>query len=270
MTTIRDIVELLDDEGHRRILNIRITGGHGPRAKYIVGIVKSLQSKPGGGVEWLASLCNLDLNEVVEALCTLPGVGPKVVAYIALFSLDQHHVIPVDTHVWQLGPNRSAGASRTDALLNGLEIFKLGQRGDLSYPSKPSGSGGNASGVKERALWVGIGSGITSIVLLAFLCTMFLHSWPKGKKQLRQKTIYGWRPFFTIGGNMVSPLISHYRSFEAGISKDGQTHLDAGYVKMILFKPMVMETFFEYPPLGRFAMRDMCQNVAVRVIRSVE
>ncbi|KAF9614600.1 hypothetical protein IFM89_019577, partial [Coptis chinensis] len=136
------------------------------------------------------------------------------------------------------------------------------QRGDLSYPSKPSGSGGNASGVKERALWVGIGSGITSIVLLAFLCTTFFCYCGQREKIAPAK--------ITIGGNMVSPLISHYRSFEAGISKDGQTCLDAGYVKMILFKPMVVETFFEYPPLGRFAMRDMCQNVAVRVIRSVE
>ncbi|KAF9604478.1 hypothetical protein IFM89_006800, partial [Coptis chinensis] len=59
-------------------------------------------------------------------------------------------------------------------------------------------------------------------------------------------------------------------SFEAGISKDGQTRLDAGYVKMISFKPMVVETFFEYPPLGHFAMRDIRQNVAVRVIKSVE
>ncbi|KAF9593195.1 hypothetical protein IFM89_020491, partial [Coptis chinensis] len=151
------------------------------------------------------------------------------------------------------------------------------QRGDLSYPSKPSGSGGNASGVKERALWVGIGSGITSIVLLAFLCTTFFCYCGQMEKTAPTK--------ITIGGNMVSPLISHYRisrrcdvliidyttgGFEAGISKDGQTRLDAGYVKMILFKPMVVETFFEYPPLGCFAMRDMCQNVAVRVIRSVE
>ncbi|KAF9610188.1 hypothetical protein IFM89_021126 [Coptis chinensis] len=230
------------------------------RAKYIVGIVKSLQSKPGGGVEWLPSLRNLDLNEVVEALCTLPGVGPKFVADRVFFD-----------ELNELGPYRSAGASGTDALLNGLEIFKLGQRGDLSYPSKPSGSGGNASGVKVQALWVGIGSGVTSIVLLAFLCTTFFcYCGQREKTAPAKNNPPGWRPFFTIGGNMVSPLISHYRSFEAGISKDGQTRLDAGYVKMILFKPMVVETFFEYPPLGHFAMRDMCQNVAVRVIRSVE
>lgn len=76
--------------------------GFGYRAKYIVGTVEALQAKPGGGAEWLASLRSLELKEVIEALCTLPGVGPKVAACIALFSLDQHHAIPVDTHVWQI------------------------------------------------------------------------------------------------------------------------------------------------------------------------
>lgn len=72
------------------------------RAKYIIGTVNALQSKPGGGEEWLRSLRKLDLEDVVAALCTLPGVGPKVAACIALFSLDQHHAIPVDTHVWRV------------------------------------------------------------------------------------------------------------------------------------------------------------------------
>ncbi|XXG39094.1 hypothetical protein AAC387_Pa01g0145 [Persea americana] len=44
----------------------------------------------------------------------------------------------------------------------------------------------------------------------------------------------------------------------------------AGLVKMIPTKPMVVETFSAYPPLGRFAVRDMRQTVAVGVIKSVE
>lgn len=76
--------------------------GFGYRAKYITGTVDALQSKHGGGAEWLISLRKLDLHEVIDALCTLPGVGPKVAACIALFSLDQHHAIPVDTHVWKI------------------------------------------------------------------------------------------------------------------------------------------------------------------------
>ena len=45
---------------------------------------------------------------------------------------------------------------------------------------------------------------------------------------------------------------------------------DAAIVKMVPSKPMCVETFSEYPPLGRFAVRDMRQTVAVGVIKSVE
>ena len=34
-------------------------------------------------------------------------------------------------------------------------------------------------------------------------------------------------------------------------------------------KPMCVETFAQYPPLGRFAVRDMKQTVAVGVIKEV-
>jgi len=45
---------------------------------------------------------------------------------------------------------------------------------------------------------------------------------------------------------------------------------DAAIVKMVPSKPMCVESFSEYPPLGRFAVRDMRQTVAVGVIKSVE
>lgn len=41
-------------------------------------------------------------------------------------------------------------------------------------------------------------------------------------------------------------------------------------VKMIPTKPMCVEKFSDYPPLGRFAVRDMRQTVAVGVIKEVE
>jgi len=44
---------------------------------------------------------------------------------------------------------------------------------------------------------------------------------------------------------------------------------DAAMVKLIPSKPMVVETFTEYPPLGRFAVRDMRQTVAVGVIKEL-
>jgi len=43
----------------------------------------------------------------------------------------------------------------------------------------------------------------------------------------------------------------------------------AAIVRLIPSKPMCVETFQEYPPLGRFAVRDMRQTVAVGVIKSV-
>jgi len=45
---------------------------------------------------------------------------------------------------------------------------------------------------------------------------------------------------------------------------------DAAIAELIPSKPMVVETFSEYPPLGRFAVRDMKQTVAVGVIKGVE
>jgi elongation factor 1-alpha len=42
---------------------------------------------------------------------------------------------------------------------------------------------------------------------------------------------------------------------------------DAALVEMIPQKPMVVEVFSQYPPLGRFAVRDMRQTVAVGVIK---
>jgi elongation factor 1-alpha len=44
---------------------------------------------------------------------------------------------------------------------------------------------------------------------------------------------------------------------------------DAAIIKMQPSKPMCVEAFTEYPPLGRFAVRDMRQTVAVGVIKSV-
>lgn len=45
---------------------------------------------------------------------------------------------------------------------------------------------------------------------------------------------------------------------------------DAAIIKLIPTKPMCVESFADYPPLGRFAVRDMRQTVAVGVIKSVE
>ena len=45
---------------------------------------------------------------------------------------------------------------------------------------------------------------------------------------------------------------------------------DAAMVDLVPSKPMCVESFSTYPPLGRFAVRDMRQTVAVGVIKKVE
>ncbi|XP_034456794.1 elongation factor 1-alpha-like isoform X1 [Hippoglossus hippoglossus] len=45
---------------------------------------------------------------------------------------------------------------------------------------------------------------------------------------------------------------------------------DAAIVLMVSLKPLVVEAFSDYAPLGRFAVRDMRQTVAVGVVKSVE
>jgi len=44
---------------------------------------------------------------------------------------------------------------------------------------------------------------------------------------------------------------------------------DAAMINLVPTKPMCVESFAEYPPLGRFAVRDMKQSVAVGVIKEV-
>ncbi|CAO3618028.1 unnamed protein product [Mucor hiemalis] len=45
---------------------------------------------------------------------------------------------------------------------------------------------------------------------------------------------------------------------------------DSAIGKMIPSKPMCVEAYTDYPPLGRFAVCDMRQTVAVGVFKSVE
>jgi elongation factor 1-alpha len=44
---------------------------------------------------------------------------------------------------------------------------------------------------------------------------------------------------------------------------------DSAMIKLIPSKPMVVEKFSDYAPLGRFAVRDMRQTVAVGVVKAV-
>ena len=39
--------------------------------------MQALLAKPGGGRQWLLSLRDVPYREASEALCELPGIGPK-------------------------------------------------------------------------------------------------------------------------------------------------------------------------------------------------
>ena len=75
--------------------------GFGYRARYVHETAKLL--KELGGESYLKDLRNQEnIDQVREALCQFTGIGNKVADCIALFSLDQLDVIPVDTHVRQI------------------------------------------------------------------------------------------------------------------------------------------------------------------------
>ena len=55
--------------------------------------------------------------------------------------------------------------------------------------------------------------------------------------------------------------------------EDGPKFLKSGdvaIIDMVPGKPMCVESFTDYPPLGRFAVRDMRQTVAVGVIKAAD
>ncbi|KAM2496598.1 hypothetical protein COP2_037406 [Malus domestica] len=79
----------------------------------------------------------------------------------------------VDTLWIQLGPDTAAGAAGTDALLNGLEIFKLSRNGNLGYVEKYDSGVTSPRGSKTRILWVGVGAGIASVAILAIVLFCF-------------------------------------------------------------------------------------------------
>ena len=92
--------KLIDSEDDLREMKF------GYRAKYISGTCKFIYENGGydenGDLTWIENLKNMDYPEAKLELLKLPGVGPKVADCICLFSLEKHHVVPIDTHVWQI------------------------------------------------------------------------------------------------------------------------------------------------------------------------
>lgn len=93
----------------------------------------------------------------------------------------------------QLGPDSMASASGTDALLNGLEIFKLSKDSDLSYVLGHIDMGNRRRGGKKKDLWEEVGIGSASLVALT---SVVLFSWCyiRKKRKAVKEAPPGWHP----------------------------------------------------------------------------
>ncbi|TKY72383.1 receptor protein kinase [Spatholobus suberectus] len=115
----------------------------------------------------------------------------------------------IDT-VWvQLGPDTAAGAAGTDALLNGLEIFKLSRNGNLAYVERYVLGGNSGSKSKARAVWVGVGAGVASVAIVALILVLvfcFCKSRRKESSDTKNNP-QGWRPLFLYGGAAVNSTV---------------------------------------------------------------
>ncbi|KAF3789730.1 putative receptor-like protein kinase [Nymphaea thermarum] len=100
--------------------------------------------------------------------------------------------------IWvQLGPETAAGALVTDAILNGLEIFKISRNGNLARPIEKSGATAedleNKSS-KSKILWAATGSGIAAITILSAFSSMFFCVYYRRKADPVKDPSPNWRP----------------------------------------------------------------------------
>ncbi|XP_047308824.1 probable receptor-like protein kinase At1g30570 [Impatiens glandulifera] len=106
----------------------------------------------------------------------------------------------IDTIWIQLGPDIALGSSESDALLNGLEIFKLSQNGNLAH-IEDYGPLELKKSSKNLILWVGAGSGLAIIAILISI-TVFL-CFRKRRGRNKPSDVKTWRPLF-LNGSLVN------------------------------------------------------------------
>ncbi|KAL9147577.1 hypothetical protein ABFS82_13G181600 [Erythranthe guttata] len=125
--------------------------------------------------------------------------------------------------IWiQLGPDPTTGSAGTDALLNGLEVFKISRNGNLAYVETYTNIGTRKNS-KSLILWVGIGVVIASIVILAAICTVIICFCKK--KNDTKKNPNGWRPLFLNG------TITNSTANAKGTSSANQNHPNGGTIR---------------------------------------
>ncbi|XP_073006315.1 probable receptor-like protein kinase At1g30570 [Typha latifolia] len=112
----------------------------------------------------------------------------------------------IDTLWVQLSPDSSMGASGTDALLNGLEIFKVSRNGNLAHASERINSGTGGTPVEKptsKALWIGIVAGVLSVAIISLFCAVLIFFFVRKKKAVSAKNTLnnppGFQPLFLHG-----------------------------------------------------------------------
>ncbi|KAL6652015.1 hypothetical protein ACP70R_010940 [Stipagrostis hirtigluma subsp. patula] len=97
----------------------------------------------------------------------------------------------------QLGPNSMTSASGTDALLNGLEIFKLSRNGNLAYVLghiDMTSQRDSSKGRKRKELWEQVGIGSAAFVALTSVILFSWYYFRKKRKAVEKEAPPGWHP----------------------------------------------------------------------------
>ncbi|XP_004486462.1 probable receptor-like protein kinase At1g30570 [Cicer arietinum] len=113
----------------------------------------------------------------------------------------------MDTLWVQLGPETAAGAAGTDAILNGLEVFKLSRNGNLAHVERYDTDGNSGSKSNARVVWIGVGAGIASVAIMACI-GVFIFCFFKRRKESSdtKNNSPGWRPIFLYGAAVNSTV----------------------------------------------------------------
>ncbi|XAR59359.1 Non-specific serine/threonine protein kinase [Bertholletia excelsa] len=124
--------------------------------------------------------------------------GGKDIAYYQ----DYYDVLsPTISTLWiQLGPDTAGSSLVTDAILNGLEVFKLSRNGNLAQVKRFAPARGNKTS-RSLILWAGIGAGMAFIAILAALFILicrFCKRWRNEPDEVKNNPS-GWRPLFFHG-----------------------------------------------------------------------
>ncbi len=115
----------------------------GYRAAFIRGTAQRLEARP----HWVEEMQKLSTPDLLIELQTLPGVGPKVAACVALFGFGRLESFPVDTWVVQ--------ALASAYQLKGWKPEQLAEFGRMHF--------GEAAGLAQQYLFAAARAGLLSV-----------------------------------------------------------------------------------------------------------